>query len=240
MINFGGDHSVNSLFALRDYRQQVAALISSQGPLPAGVDAYQYASTCWALAEVRRGGGIAIYCHPYWFTDNRYSPSGALNSWILQTRPFDAFELIGGYWLHETESNQLQVSRYHQERAEGRPTPIVGSSDAHGCERGLFGWYYTLAFAPDASLPSLREAILSGYSVAVEALPGESVRPHGPFRLVKYALFLLRHVLPQHDSLCEPQGRAMMRHAGGDPSAAQDLGELRGQVATLYRQLWAR
>jgi hypothetical protein len=239
MINFGGDHSVNALFASQAYREQVAALMAASGPLPPGVDAYQYASCCWTLDEIRRGGGLAIFCHPYWFTQNRYSPSGALTSLILERCPFDAFELIGGYWLDEAESNQLQVARYHEERAAGRTIPIVGASDAHGCERGLFGWYYSLVFAPSTQGAALRESVLDLYSVAIEALPGESVRAHGPFRMVKYALFLCKHVLPQHDALCQPEGYLMMRHICGDTSAAGALAALRGQVGALYRQLWA-
>ena len=35
-------------------------------------------------------------------------------------------------------------------------------------------------------------------SVAIEDVPNESIRCHGPFRLVKYAMFLLREILPEY------------------------------------------
>ena len=136
---------------------------------------------------------------------------------ILERQPWDALEIIGGYHLFEVESNWLQVARYHEERGKGKRIPIVGVSDAHGCERGeLFGWYYTMVFAPTTDLPDLVQSIRDLYSVAVEALPGQDARAHGPFRLTLYAQFLLREILPLHDGLCLEEGRLMLAHAAGD------------------------
>lgn len=240
MINFGGRYSINDLFGSDEYRDGVREIVERQGPLPEGVDPYQYASCCWTFDRVRDAGGLGIFCHPYWFWGHSYTPSGAITSHLLAQQPFDAFELIGGFHLYEADSNTLQVARYHEERAHGRHIPIVGSSDSHGCERDLFGWYYTIAFSPSLDLPDLIQSIKEGYSVAVEALPGEIVRAYGPFRLVKYALFCLRELLPQHDELCWEEGRLMLAHAAGDPTAAGALGQLCGRTAALWDSLWAR
>jgi hypothetical protein len=72
----------------------------------------------------------------------------------------------------------------------------------------------------------------------VEALSGETARAHGPFRLVKYAQFLLREVFPEHDALCAQEGRLMLAHLAGDATAAEQLGKRRGSVARLYARLW--
>ena len=240
MINFGGRHSVNDLFSTPRYRAEVAKQMDGLGTLPPGVDRYQFASCCWCFDEMRRAGGLGIFCHPYWFTQHRYSPSGALTSLMFERQPFDAFELIGGYWPDHVDSNRLQVARYNQERAAGRAIPIVGVSDAHGCERGgLFGWYYTLVFSPSTQLADLRESIKELYSVAVEAMPGEAVRPYGPFRMVKYALFLLHHVLPRHDELCLEEGRWMLQHLAGDAGAKLGLSRLQGRTQQFYDRIWA-
>ena len=148
MIHFGGRFSINDLFAGDAYRAEVAAIEQSLGELPAGVSRYQYASCVWVFEKIRQAGGLGVFCHPYWFTQNRYTPSGAITSALLANQPFDAFELIGGFHRFEVDSNTLQVARYHHEQAQGRRVPIVGASDAHGCHSGkLFGWYYTILFA---------------------------------------------------------------------------------------------
>ena len=80
--------------------------------------------------------------------------------------------------------------------------------------------------------------IKQGYSVAVDALPGVDARAHGPFRLVKYAHFLLREIFPLHDELCLAEGQWMHRHLAGDPDAAPHLAQAGGHVARLYDALW--
>lgn len=244
IINFGGSFSLNELFRNEpdQYRSEVARLMQDLGELPAGVDRYQYASCLWCFERIRQAGGLGIFCHPYWTWNNRYYVDAALTEKLLHDVPFDALELISGYHLDEVESNMLQVARYNELRAEGRRIPIVGVSDAHGCETGsLFGWYYTIVFSPDLELTSLVASIKDLYSVAVEALPGDEpvdqqARVYGPYRLVKYARFLLREVLPLHDELCAEEGRYMLRYVAGDSEAAAKLAACEGQT----RRLWER
>ena len=73
------------------------------------------------------------------------------------------------------------------------------------------------------------------YSVAVEAMPGETVRAYGPFRLVKYALFLLRELFPKHDRLCQEEGEWMLKHVAGDATAASMLAGFQGRTARCSR-----
>jgi len=243
MINFGGSYSITGLFQRDEqtYREEVARIEASASPFPAGVDSYQYASCVWCFDQIRAAGGLGIFCHPYWFTQHRYTPSGALTSYLFETQPYDAFELIGGFHRFEIDSNTLQVARYHQERARGRTIPIVGVSDAHGCERGeLFGWYYTIVFAPSLELGDIIQAIKTGYSVAVEALPGETARAYGPFRLVKYALYCMRELFPHHDALCAEEGRLMLACAGGEADTADRLAHLSGQTRAWRDRCWGK
>ena len=241
IINFGGEFSVNDLFKKERYRAEVSAIEASLGETPAGVDRYQAASTMWCYDQIRQAGGLGIFCHPYWVNNLRYTPSGALTSFLFDRQPFDAFELLGGYYRFEVSSNTLQVARYHEERVKGKRIPIVGVSDAHGCERGeLFGWYYTIAFSPSLAFSHLRQSIMDLYSVAVEAIPGETVRAYGPFRLVKYALFLLREVFPRHDRLCQEEGEWMLKHVAGDATAGAALAGFQGRTAALLDEYWQR
>ena len=241
IINFGGRFSINELFATAAYRAEVAAVEEALTDLPACVHRYPYASCVWCYDKIREAGGLGLFCHPYWLAGHRYDVPGYLTTLILDRQPYDALELIAGYGRLEIESNTLQVARYHEERAQGRQIPIVGVSDAHGCERGeLFGWFYTVVFAPSLDLDDLISSVKDLYSVAVEALPGETARAFGPLRLVKYAQFLLREVLPQHDELCIEEGRLMLGYVAGDEQAAEKLRSLRGRTAALYDHLWDR
>ncbi|HOJ12011.1 MAG TPA: hypothetical protein PK733_15675 [Clostridiales bacterium] len=160
---------------------------------------------------------------------------------MFDTQPYDAFELLGGYHLSEVESNTLQVARYHEEISKGKKIPIVGSTDSHGCEKGsLFGWYYTIVFSHTSELQDIIGNIKSLHSVAVEALPNEKVRVYGPFRLVKYALFLIREVFPAHDALCFEEGKLMLDYISGDKSVSDKLGRLKGQTTELMANFFGR
>lgn len=241
IVNFGGRFSVNELFADSSYMQGVEAIAARLPELPAGVDGKQYASSVWVFDRIRDAGGLGIFCHPDWFADHRYQLPQPLAAYTLEQQPFDAYELVGGYARVEAFSNNRQLARYADARARGRRLPIVGVSDAHGCETGeLFGWYYTVVFSPSLDLPDLIGSIKDEWSVAVEALPGEVVRAYGPLRLIGYTHFLLREVFPQHDLLCAQEGQFMLDHAAGKPGAAESLQLRKGSVAQLYEGYWGR
>jgi hypothetical protein len=182
--------------------------------LPPGIDRYPFASCLWCFDQIREAGGLGIFCHPYWVYRQRYDVPAALTDLLFKHRPFDAYELIGGYHWHEAEANNLQVARYFEECRRGGALPIVGASDSHGVETGqLFGWYYTVVFSPTPALADLMAAIKVCNSVAVEALPGQPPHVYGPLRLVRYTHFLLREIFPQHDAACAEEGQRMLAHA---------------------------
>lgn len=243
IINFGGNSSLNEYAKQNEaaYRKEVADIQKKLSGLPEDVDRFQYASCLWAFEKIRQYKGISIFCHPYWRPNEQYTPDGPLTTALLTNRPFDAFELIGGYPRREIESNLLQVARYHDERLKDGEMAIVGSSDAHGVNTGeLFGWYYTIVFSPSLSLQDLKESICNGYSVAVEALPNEFPRAHGPFRMVKFAQFLIREYFPALDTLAAQEGLLMEGYVKQDPSALDRLKECKGQTQNLRNRLWGK
>jgi hypothetical protein len=236
IVNFGGRFSVNELFTQdNQYKDEVADRQAQITHVPAGANPYWYASALWCFDKIREAGGLGIFCHPYWFANRMVRIPESLTSALLETQPYDALEVLGGYFRHEADANMLQVVRYYEETAKGKRIPIVGVSDAHGCHKDLFGWYYTLVFSPSPELGDLVNSILSQYSVAVEALPGELVHVYGPFRLVKYALFVLEELMPAHDELCAEEGGLMLAHLAGDPEAAEKLRRNQGRAQALLR-----
>lgn len=236
IVNFGGSFSINELFSMDDcYQNEVAAQQAQMGLVPAEANPYWYASAVWCFDKIREAGGLGIFCHPYWFSNRMVRIPESLTSALLETQPYDALEVIGGYFRQESDSNMLQVVRYYEETAKGKRIPIVGVSDAHGCHKDLFGWYYTLVFSPSLELGDLISSIKSQYSVAVEALPGELVHVYGPFRMVKYAQFVLEELMPNHDRLCAEEGESMLAHLAGDDQAGERLRLSQGRVQKLLQ-----
>lgn len=240
LVNFGGAFSVNALFQdAAEYAAAVDEYERTLGSLVPGCPPRRYAETLFCLDQIREGGGLAIYCHPYWVAGHRYYVSEAFNTQMMKAQPYDALEVIGGYGQDEPESNPLQVARYHEERAQGKQIPIVGASDAHGTDTGrLFGWYWTLVLSPELAQEALVASIEDLYSVAVETLPGERVLVYGPFRISKIAYFLWREVLPLKNRLCEEEGRLMQALIAGH-DVRDRLRALCGRVGRLYDRLWA-
>ena len=240
IVNFGGSRSVNAQFADPGWRLAVEGTARGLTGLPPKLDPYLYASALWTFRAIRACGGLGIFCHPYWIERRRYHIPGSLADHVFAEQPYDAFELIGGYHRWESESNALQAARFHEETRRGRRIPVVGVSDAHGCECGeLFGWYFTIVFSPSPRLDDLVGSIRDLWSVAVEALPGAPVRVHGPMRLVKFAHFLLREYFLRHDELCREEGEAMLAHLAGTRGARDALASLRGRTLGVHRRLWA-
>jgi len=93
IINFGERFSTNELFSNeQEYYAEVKRIEDRLGDLPPGVDRYQYASCCWCFDKIRQAAGLEIcFCHPYWFTRHRYSPSGALTSLSIRTAAVRCF-----------------------------------------------------------------------------------------------------------------------------------------------------
>jgi predicted metal-dependent phosphoesterase TrpH len=239
MISFGARHSVNETIARERprYDAEVGQLAAGLDPQMSPAARQQVASCMWVFEQIRSHGGLGIFCHPYWHVRSGYTPSAEVTAALFARQPYDAYEVIGGYYRHEMDSNTLQVARYHEETAKGRTLPIVGVSDAHGCETGdLFGWYRTLVFSAAAALDDITAAIRAGRSVAVEAMAQESVRVYGPRRLVQYGLFLLREVLPGHDEICAAEGRLMLDHLDGDEQAGAHLAANRGRSLSYLRR----
>jgi len=241
IVNFGGAFSVNDLVKKDEaaYRSEVRAIEEGLAGFPPGPDRFRYASSVWAFRKIAEGGGLGLFCHPSWTRRNRLNTSSDVTDRLLKERPFGALELIGGYGLDEAESNMLQAARYQEERSAGARIPIVGASDAHGSAPGeTLGWYYTVVFSSGTGLQNLVRDIRDLYSVAVEAPPGQPPRAHGPYRLAKYAQFLLREVFPEHDALCEKEGRLMAKAVRGSAKARAELSRRQGETDALYRRLW--
>lgn len=232
IVNFGSNASVNEFFQNNKecYYREVEE-IASNSSFPEGVNAFEYASSVWVFNKIREFGGMGIFAHPHWIPNVYHVPQKMVN-YLFQTKPFDAFELLGG---HEVACNNIQTAYYNEMRAEGLKIPIVGSSDSHG-DHEYFNWFSTIVFAKEMKTDSIIESVKNLYSVAIEQYPGEDYRVYGPFRMVKYAMFLLEEYFPFHAKLCFEEGRQMKNYISGDAQAADILECLKGRTSKFMEK----
>ncbi len=235
ILNIGGQYSINQLFLENEklFLEQVKALADTC-PVPPNVDEYEYLAALWAVEQIRRAGGMSVFCHPYWRRSSGYELCASLTDALLESRAFDALELISGYGKRETDSNMLQLARY----AELPEKPaVVGVSDAHAASPDetpageyLFGAFYTIVLAKSSGFGDIASAIRSRHSVAVEHQQNEQRHIYGPHRIAKYCMFLAREFFPEHDRLALQEAAAMDRFIQNIPSAG---------LAIQFEQLYA-
>jgi len=238
-VNFGGSISVNEMYEkdreridreIREEAQKIA--------VPEGVDAVEFCYRKWIAENIRKGSGISILVHPFWYCDYKYHMHVRMTEYLLETGCYDAFELLGG----QTEwENNMQVALYNDLRAKGIRIPIVGSSDSHGTEPAYwFNNEKTILFSEDLELDSIRRNIKDLYSVAVDTTVPGSCRVDGPYRMVKYALFLLKYYFPRHDELCFEEGVLMKNYVCGDEDSGNLLKLYSGRTRKFADQFFGQ
>ena len=246
IIAFGHNAGIRDLYmdaAEPQARAEIAQLQDKMNKVPEGVVKFHYASCKWVTDKIHERGGLAMLCHPYWVTGGAHNDAEPLLGALLDSGFFDMFELVSGNSSSDAnayDANMLQAARYAEGRANGLKLPVCGISDSHGCESNeTFGRNFTVCFSPTAELADLQNAIKKGNCTAVEIMRGERPFVEGAYRLVKYTLFLLREVFPQHDELCFEEGRLMLSHSAGKTDAVDRLKACQGQVKALYDRYWS-
>ncbi len=253
LVNFGSNYSVNALvegtqieevgedkskrsykgfpcpdvITPEEYKNQVLALADTL-TIPDNVERYAYSSCVWIFNHIKSGGGLGIFAHPYWLS-NVFQVPETLTDYLLETHPFDAFEVLGGENYYE--QNGLQTQKYYDDLAKGRRYPIVGSTDSHSSVNNENAYVAsTIVFSPLNEKDALIASIKDFYSVAVDGISKE-FRLVGDFRLSKYACFLMNEYFPLHDDLCYEEGRLMKDYACGIDGAEAALRFISGRMA---------
>jgi hypothetical protein len=237
-IHFGGKWSVNSLMQKDPdkYSEEVRRL-SKELDIPEGINREEFASCYWVCRAIHEAGGLAVMVHPYWFSDKVYHIREKMAIFMLKSKLFDAFEVIGGLTFSD---NQCQVSLWQEMRAEGCFVPPLGNSDSHGTVNAVwFDISKTIVFSEDCERDSIFDAIKNGRTVALEQYHGEpAARPYGLHRYVMFTRFLLEEYFPLHDELCFEEGRLMKDFICGEADAVGILDRLQGRCAALMKKCW--
>lgn len=232
IVHFNGQSSINEIILSNReaVKEEVKALSRKlEGLSPR--DAEEVAWYQWVTEKIRERGGLSILAHPFWSCRHCYNCPTHITTEVIRRGYYDILEILGGCTPGD---NNLQTAFYQELRAEGQSIPIAGSTDCHSTAmRGKNDCDIakTLVFA--TAPEEIPQAIMNLFSVAVEQLPGESPHIYGPFRLVKYARFLLENYFPQHNRLCQASGTLLREYFLGNPDLKPAI-EAAEQQITLY------
>lgn len=245
IVNAGGEFSVNGLLEtsnnfqekgdslefrslygkapdmipMDEYNRQIEEIAAAlPDDFPSHSDRISYAVCCFAYDKIREGNGLAIYAHPYWIA-NMWHVQEAMNFYMMEKHPFDAFEVLGGENYYE--QNGFQTAMYYDEYRHGRVHPIVGSTDSHDSTEHNRNALIcsTIVFAHKNERLDIIASIKDKYSVAVDTISTE-YRLVGEFRYQKYAAFLMENWYPLHDKVAAVDGELMRQFYAGDIPAS--------------------
>lgn len=177
-------------------------------------------------SKIRELGGISVFAHPFWKQNSRYASTPLLTDIILRRGNFDGLEL-GNYVVPRMALLNAKVMELNREMQFRKP--FIGSSDWHGRPTQKANMDYTIIFAKSPAFNDFAEAVRSERCVAVGGNSDEF--SFGPYRLVKYAQFLMAQYFAKiHDPICAAQGELLLKALNGDSSVLAEITELKAKL----------
>lgn len=203
-VHIGGTRSVNALYRNdpEEARREITVIEQELTALPSHINKNDYAWRVWIARKSRECGGLSILAHPHWIWFDTYFMASAITQQLLADGIYDALDVTD-------QEADTTVALWAEMQANGKRIPVVGCSDSHRTDasrptRPVAGGY-TLVFAENRNEESILSAIKAGNCIAVNAV-GDPERIYGPYRLVKFARFLLDNYYPMYMRLCHGQG----------------------------------
>ena len=252
IIAFGGDYGLGEKYSSDEYRQEYEKELTQTraktkgdfSKLPGCLSEDDYVKWMHAVDMVKKTNAITVMVHPFWVEgENKYHYSDEIADFFMQERYFDAFELLNGDY---GDSNSLQIALWQEQRGKGNYVPLVSGTDAHTViGDGFFARFFTVVFAPDMELESIKQAIGDEKTVVISTLieseyryKGGSPLVYGHFRFAAFSLYLMRQIFPLHDELCFEEGRLMAQYISGEDDAGTRLNAISCGTKKLYDKLW--
>ena len=235
-VHIGGRESVNACYRDNPSKaaEEVCRIEDELTYLPAEVNKNDYAWRVWIARKAAEFGGLSILAHPHWIWFDTYFMASAITQQLLKDGIYDALDITD-------QEADTTVALWSEMQAQGRRISVVGCSDSHRTDASNpyhpVSGGYTLLFAADRSDDSLMNAIKKGLCVAVNAT-GNPERVYGPYRLVKYARFLLDNYYPMYMRLCCGQGALASGHVEADTEMKEALSVLNQQSESFAHQFF--
>ncbi len=235
IICLGADTSISNMFIKEPKRvEKEVGELEKSVKIPPNVPKKEYLYRLWAYKTAKMHGGFVIYPHPYWNIGKcRWQVGPNLAMAILKNGLCDAFEIMGG---GNTAENNLQACLYYEAVKEGVNLPLVGSTDNHSV-MGEFDTASSIIFAKGGDVIG---AVASSYSVAAEHKHFEMTRFYGPYRLARYARFLVDYYFPIHRELCASAGQVMVDYVLGHTNDSTLLEALEERVKDFENKFFGR
>jgi hypothetical protein len=164
----------------------------------------RYLAANWHIAYdlVREAGGLAVFCHPFWYSFDRLFLPECIREYAFEKHLYDCVERFGG------QDDDIAGAWYLQACiSAGNLVPAVGNSDAHDCKK--LGKKHSVIFAECNEVSALQQAVRENRCVAVSEMVPEAVRSSGQRLLVEYYYFLKREYYPRYEVLCRQESELM-------------------------------
>lgn len=235
-VHIGGCESVNACYRNNpaNAEAEVQSIETELTNLPTYINKTDYAWRVWIARKAAEFGGLSILAHPHWIWFDTYFMASSITQQLLRDGIYDALDVTD-------QEADTTVALWSEMQAQGHRIPVVGCSDSHRSDatdpnRPVRGGY-TLLLADGRQKESLMTAIKKGLCVAVNAT-GSPERIYGPYRLVKYARFLLDNYYPMYMHLCHGQGALAAAYNDCDSSVHTALSILNQLSETFAHQFF--
>ena len=150
---------------------------------------------------------------------------------IAGRKKFDAYELVNSTCADIALARALC---HYPRHCAGKP--VIGCTDAHSVD--LQGTGYTIVFAKSCDFPDIKDAVLGGKSLAVDAYSSHGSKlqrlAFGDERLVRFSYFLFDEYFPLHDELVAREGKLIKGALESGSKDYSEIAEAASAVEGLY------
>lgn len=223
ILSIGADKSVSLRQDGVQYTADVENAVQNYLELPEPLRNYA-AQAEVLLRYISEAGGLGVMCHPFWKHSGRFNVPFQLADAFFDKLPFEAVEMVTA----DNANTSLVNAKYRELVRRGRDLPVLAGSDWHGQIGERMECAFNVIFAESCDEKSLLEAIRMRRCAAV--FGEESPVVFGDFRMVSYALFLLRNYYSQRDALCQQIGLLALCSLSGNSSFDGEISRLRAAV----------
>lgn len=223
ILSFGADECVSVRQETSQYQTDVENALSNYPELSEELRNYAAQSEV-ILRYISEAGGLGVMCHPYWKHAGRYNVPFKLADTFFAKLPFEAVELA----TSDNANTSLVNAKYCEIIRTGADLPVIAGNDWHGKNGERMEQAYNIIFAESCDEKIIADAIRGRRCAAVYG--EEDPMVFGDFRMVNYALFLLRNYYGQRDALCEQLGILSLCVLNGNTSFDCEISRLKAAV----------